>query len=469
MAKKKLFGEFLVEKKAITGDQLEEAINSQVVFGGRLGTNLIELGYVREKTLGQALSEKHGVPYIPPDRLSEIESKVIKAFPKALAVKHKAVPFRMEGKKIHLLMLDPSDFQAIDEIGFALNCVVKPYAIPELRLLALLEKYYGLKRDLRYITLSRTDTEEFLKGRREAAEPNAGPFPAVPPPPSPLQPPKAAVRDTIALSPGEDLMPEEEFKKFVIPATRPPAPQEEVLELSQEAEDVELVPVTAEAPKPPPPDIADEIILDATIIQKLEESLVSGELMKDLADERAPAPAVQRPEAPGPSAPIPTPLSFSEASQRLESASQRDDIAAAVLGLALSSFKRAIIFTVQRGLVLGWDGHGEGLERGIAEKIAVPLTLPSSFKLVYDTSCQYVGSFPPTPVNDGFLRAISPRRRPKSSILIPILFKGKIVNLLYGDNGQEDATTDIGELLILAQKIPLTFEKLVQKRKKLAA
>jgi len=487
VAKEKLLGELLVEKKVIHRDQLEEAINSQVVFGGRLGTNLIELGYLKEQSLGKFLAEKHGVPYIPPDKLTRIDPKTIKAVPKNIAIKHKIVPIKVEDKKIHLLMLDPSDFQAIDEIGFALNRVIKPYAIPEIRLLALLEKFYGLKRDLRYITLSRTDTEEFLKGRKEEAPP---PLPEMRwAPTTPPSKPKAgpATKDVFELPKGEDLMPEEEFEKIALATQKPPAPpQEEVLELSDEAEEVELVPVQEEAPQPvtiqeepqqpvpiqedvqqPIPSVKlDEIILDASILQELERSLVSGKIPMAPPQELPPEEQEVEQEV---EQVVHTALSFDEAAQKINSALSRDDIATAVLGLALSKFQRVILFTVQRGLIMGWDGHGQDLEEGIAGNLAIPLTLPSTFKLVYDTNCHFLGSFPSTPVNDGFLKAISPKGKPRSSFLIPILFKGKIVNILYGDNGLEDAPTDIGELLILAQKIPLAFEKLIQKRKEMAS
>ena len=42
-------GELLVQAGVISNTQLEEAIQNQVIFGGRLGTNLIELGYLTNR------------------------------------------------------------------------------------------------------------------------------------------------------------------------------------------------------------------------------------------------------------------------------------------------------------------------------------------------------------------------------------------------------------------------------------
>ncbi|HEX9758688.1 MAG TPA: hypothetical protein VGB26_12975 [Nitrospiria bacterium] len=42
----KLLGEILVDSGRLSEDQLSQALNRQVDQGGRLGTNLIELGFL---------------------------------------------------------------------------------------------------------------------------------------------------------------------------------------------------------------------------------------------------------------------------------------------------------------------------------------------------------------------------------------------------------------------------------------
>ena len=51
----------------VTERQLEEAIQYQVLYGGRLGTNLYELGFITEARLQEALSRAHGVPTVAVD------------------------------------------------------------------------------------------------------------------------------------------------------------------------------------------------------------------------------------------------------------------------------------------------------------------------------------------------------------------------------------------------------------------
>ena len=44
----------LLEKGYVTEDQCNEALERQVVFGGKLGTNLLELFYINEDDLVEA-------------------------------------------------------------------------------------------------------------------------------------------------------------------------------------------------------------------------------------------------------------------------------------------------------------------------------------------------------------------------------------------------------------------------------
>ena len=55
-------GRILVAKGLITEEQLEEALKVQVIYGGRIGTNLVELGHLDLTTLANALAEQTRFP-----------------------------------------------------------------------------------------------------------------------------------------------------------------------------------------------------------------------------------------------------------------------------------------------------------------------------------------------------------------------------------------------------------------------
>jgi nucleoside-diphosphate-sugar epimerase len=57
-------GELLLKEKRITPDQLQEALNYQKANGGKVGFNLVKLGFVKDEELTALLSKQYGVPSI---------------------------------------------------------------------------------------------------------------------------------------------------------------------------------------------------------------------------------------------------------------------------------------------------------------------------------------------------------------------------------------------------------------------
>lgn len=177
-------GEMLVQEGKITSAQLDEALKSQVIFGGRLGTNLVELGFLSEADLARALGRKFGVSSADAEQLTGISPQVIERFPAELAEKFRAIPLRLEGRRLTLAMTDPADLKAVDEISFRTGFIVQAVIASDLRLSRALESYYQIERKVRYISLA-----------PEVHRP-AAPAPA--PPSLPSTPPTAAAAEDAA-------------------------------------------------------------------------------------------------------------------------------------------------------------------------------------------------------------------------------------------------------------------------------
>lgn len=142
--------DMLLNARLINREQSEEALRNRVLYGGKIGTSLIELGYVSEEDLARFLSRKLGVPYVHPDHLLNIPAEVIDLIPRELAVKYRVIPMAVKKKRLGLIMSDPADLQAIDEIGFITGYIIIPLVTPEVRLVQALGKYYQLEVDVRY-------------------------------------------------------------------------------------------------------------------------------------------------------------------------------------------------------------------------------------------------------------------------------------------------------------------------------
>jgi hypothetical protein len=141
--------DMLLQGGKINHLQFDEALKNRVLYGGKIGTSLIELGYLTEEELARFLSRKLAVPYVAAEQLLSIPPEVIALVPAALACKYRVIPLKCEKKRLHLVMADPVDLVAIDEIAFITGFVVQPLIAPEFRLLQALGVYYQFSVDER--------------------------------------------------------------------------------------------------------------------------------------------------------------------------------------------------------------------------------------------------------------------------------------------------------------------------------
>src|SRR5580692_1342397 len=66
-------GTLLLRNAAIGLSQLEAALRNQVLYGGRLGTNLVELGFLDLELLSSYLAELSGFPVATPSLLDDAD------------------------------------------------------------------------------------------------------------------------------------------------------------------------------------------------------------------------------------------------------------------------------------------------------------------------------------------------------------------------------------------------------------
>jgi hypothetical protein len=144
-----ILARILRESGLVSEKQIEEAIRHQVLFGGRLGTSLYELGFVTEAGLQEALGRSHGVPTMVVDP-GAAEPAAVALLSKAVVARHKVFPYRLRGKTLFLLMVDPHDHATVAKIGYSIGYIVKPFVVPEFRMIQLLRDHYGVDERWRY-------------------------------------------------------------------------------------------------------------------------------------------------------------------------------------------------------------------------------------------------------------------------------------------------------------------------------
>jgi type IV pilus assembly protein PilB len=135
-------GELLVKRNFITLDQFKKAIEETKFKGGRLETNLVKLGFVKEDDLLSFLSAQYRVPSVKLSKI-EINPNVIKLVPASKAKDHLIIPVQRVGPKLTLAMTDPSNIVVIDEIKFMTGFNVEPVVASETEIVDAIKKYYG--------------------------------------------------------------------------------------------------------------------------------------------------------------------------------------------------------------------------------------------------------------------------------------------------------------------------------------
>jgi type IV pilus assembly protein PilB len=142
MAERKKLGTILKEAGLIDDYQLAAALSHQHNWGGKLGSIIVELEFVREEDIARVISETMGVPYVNLFE-PEISPDVIKLLKADMAKKFDVIPVRKEAANtLVLAMSDPLDIQTMDNIRFITGLNIKPVLSMATEIKDAIRKYY---------------------------------------------------------------------------------------------------------------------------------------------------------------------------------------------------------------------------------------------------------------------------------------------------------------------------------------
>jgi hypothetical protein len=442
-------GQLLVARGWITVQQLTRALKNQNVAGGRIGTCLLEMDALTEELLLKGLTEQLGVPSATPDDLRGIPEEVLGLIPEKLARRCRAVPFRVEGGRLDLALMDPRNLSAQDEIAFASGKRVKVYVAGEIRVLEALERYYHEECPSRFgLVLDRLNRARFLweKPAPESSGPAVELLPSLDspfdnrlaappkinlPPPlpelEPLPPPPLRPPEPFEVTPLATPLPASAFGPLS-PAPEPPAAQPVVQPIVQPAPAVaargaapaapaaatvaaEAAPVPDPVPAPPP-------------LRSQSVSLTP--------EERAELGAVAWVEPASTDRSLPVPASLDEVEEALGKTTDLEEVARVLLGFLGRDHRRAAIFQVTRERVNGWRVHGTGIDREAFAAFSIGFDQPSLFLNLRHGSTLYLGPMPPMPAHRQLARTWG-GDLPRDCVLLPVRIKDRLLMVVYAD------------------------------------
>lgn len=454
-------GDLLIQEGAITRKQLDEALKCQVIFGGRLGTNLVEMGYIEEQKLVEFLSKQLDAPYVTPEQLSSITPDVINLISKDLAAEYKIIPISLDKKRLTVAIWDPSDLSALDAISFITGYIIRPLVCSELRLLLALEQYYGIKREVRYIQMkggsgnrSREDAPN-APGKSGAGivSPEHSPFHELMDDLPPAPPSDTGESDS-DWGDAHDFQPPGSGPGPLLKITLPEKASDPLLGVEPGLIDLEPL-GTSTVPTQPPVERPAPPIFQQPVVQ--------------------PAPPVSQPPmdkplpTPAPAAPEKTTTATDDTLlSTLAEAGSRDAIADALVGFLGREFDRVALFMVKGRAAVGWRGVLNNASIAGFENLHVPLEDPTLLKVVTDTKNFYLGPILEAPGNARILAGLG-GGQPDSVLLIPLLMMERVVAVFYVDGDKELLGRKLFELQKLVGKASLAFEIMILKNKILLA
>lgn len=141
MKKQKRLGDMLIEEGIINQLQLVRALEHQRKWGGKLGSILVNLGFLTEKDIATVLENQLKIKCV---NLSEvgISQAAIQAVRPDIARRFCIMPIEFDGRSITIATLDPTDLKTLDTIGFALGRSIKPVLALDSDIKSAIEKYY---------------------------------------------------------------------------------------------------------------------------------------------------------------------------------------------------------------------------------------------------------------------------------------------------------------------------------------
>lgn len=137
---KRLLGEILVES-GLSPERLKKALDHQKKKGGRLGTLLVRLNFVKEEEVLKALSTQLDLPFLPD--LGEIDREIALKIPITYAKKAVVLPLRKQDGTILTATSEPLNLSVMDDLPVLLGSDISLCLVPSEKILDTLNRLHS--------------------------------------------------------------------------------------------------------------------------------------------------------------------------------------------------------------------------------------------------------------------------------------------------------------------------------------
>jgi MSHA biogenesis protein MshE len=160
-------GELLIREGRLTDDQLQQALARQKQTGRRLGAVLQDLGFVTDDIIARVLAAQLRFPCFDA-QADAVDVAVARRLSELQVRKLRALPVGMAGDHVRVAVVDPTDWQSVDELPRLLRAAIDIEVIAESGLHGLIDRIYSSNENIQ--GLARKLSEELRSTEGSAVD-----------------------------------------------------------------------------------------------------------------------------------------------------------------------------------------------------------------------------------------------------------------------------------------------------------
>ena len=456
----------IVQRGVATIREVEEALARQVLYGGDLATNLMEVSRVDEAALVELLAQSYGMTAAPPGELARAPEDARALVPGDFAAKKSLVPLGVDAFGVLFAVSEPLSAEVEEELAYSLARPIAQRIAPLFRILQAVERDYGIGLDRRYQRLlARLGGERVNRSISPSQAPplaSLAPERKAPTPP-PQKPPSHPSRQPSRTDRPEEITTERpELQRVASGAVRSEEPAMDVVRAGSQPSVQPIIGhmhdlVGSRAPEIKPLLLETAKPVDRSLPPAAPQDMSRGGLVRRVAVAHTRSTQRRR-----------GPLTIDVAEDELEAAKDRDTILDLMFEYSRQFFDYTAIFILQSDIAEGRDAWGAGASRDDVVGIGVPLDFPSLLATVKKKPLPMYEK-PSSEGIDAVLFADLKRPTGHPVFVVPIVVKTRVVAALIGDGGSAgvdiESQHDVSAFVALCGR---AFERLIVRRKRAA-
>lgn len=135
-------GEILTKQGLIRPDQLQQALAEATKKKAKLGSVIVELGFLKDSQILRALEKQYNLPGVDLSTV-DIDQSILTLIKKEFCERFSCFPFSKAGTTLVVAFSDPTNLDVRDQLRLLTKCKIQPVIATELTISSCIDKHYS--------------------------------------------------------------------------------------------------------------------------------------------------------------------------------------------------------------------------------------------------------------------------------------------------------------------------------------